>query len=127
VATQLEDALLHGRAVRRFPASTICGKFSLFTLHYAVMALLCGLGFAGWSFLWFQKSAPFRLFPILAIFLVGDLLVRLRRNPQCDPALYYPKIPVWMKSQNPFPVGSWISLFTGVVGQHGGINRHPRL
>jgi hypothetical protein len=96
LATQFEDALLHGRAV-----PTILSLHDLrqvqawFTLHYAVMALLCGLGFAGWSFLWFQKSAPLRLFPILAIFLVADLLwFDYGRNPQCDPTLYYPKIPV---------------------------------
>ena len=96
LATQIEDALLHGQAF-----GTILSLHDLrqiqawFTRHYTVMALLCGLGFAGWSFLWFQKSAQFRLFPILAIFLVGDLLwFDYGRNPQCDPALYYPKIPV---------------------------------
>ena len=96
LATQLENELLHGQA-----SQTILSLHDLrqiqawFTLHYAVMALLCGLGFAGWSFLWFQKSAQFRLFFILAIFLVGDLLwFDYGRNPQCDPALYYPKIPV---------------------------------
>ena len=96
LATQLENELLHGQA-----SQTILSLHDLrqiqawFTLHYAVMALLCGLGFAGWSFLWFQKSAQFRLFSILAIFLVGDLLwFDYGRNPQCDPALYYPKIPV---------------------------------
>ena len=96
LATQLENALLHGRAVPTIPSIHDLRQIQAwFTLHFTVMALLCALGFAGWLFLWFQKSAQFRLFPILAIFLVGDLLwFDYGRNPQCDPALYYPKIPV---------------------------------
>ncbi|HEX3625778.1 MAG TPA: hypothetical protein VH280_10175, partial [Verrucomicrobiae bacterium] len=96
LATQLENELLHGQASRTiFSLHDLRQIQAWFTLHYAVMALLCGLGFAGWLFLWFQKSAQFRLFPILAIILVGDLLwFDYGRNPQCDPALYYPKIPV---------------------------------
>jgi hypothetical protein len=96
LATQLENALLHGRTFLTIHSVHDLRQIQAwFTRHYTVMALLCGLGFAGWSFLWFQKSAQFRLFLILVIFLVGDLLwFDYGRNPQCDPALYYPKIPV---------------------------------
>jgi hypothetical protein len=66
-----------------------------FSRHYAVMALLCGVGFLGWLFLWFQKTVGSRLFPVLAILLMADLLrFDYGRSAQCDPALYYPKIPV---------------------------------
>lgn len=66
-----------------------------FTRHYVIMAEFCALGFVGWLLLWLQKSARF-LFPALAILLTGDLLrFDYGRNPQCDPSLYYPKIPVF--------------------------------
>ena len=65
-----------------------------FTCHFTIMAVLCGLGFLGWLILWFQKSAPVRWLPVLVIFLMGDLLwFDYGRNPQCDPSLYYPRIP----------------------------------
>lgn len=66
-----------------------------FTRHYAITALICGVGFLGWLCLWFQRPAGFRLFPALAVFLIADLLwFDYGRSAQCDPALYYPKIPV---------------------------------
>jgi len=66
-----------------------------FTRHYLVMAELCALGFAGWLLLWLQKSSRF-LFVAFAILLMGDLLwFDYGRNPQCDPSLYYPEIPIF--------------------------------
>jgi hypothetical protein len=66
-----------------------------FIEHYTVSALFCGLGFVGWLLLWFQKTGCFRLFPVLVIFLMADLLwFDHGRSAQCDPSLYYPKIPV---------------------------------
>ncbi|MGB8368973.1 MAG: hypothetical protein WCF71_06725 [Verrucomicrobiia bacterium] len=66
-----------------------------FTRHYVIMAEFCALGFVGWLLLWLHKSARF-LFPAFAILLVGDLLrFDYGRSPQCDPSLYYPKIPVF--------------------------------
>ncbi len=65
-----------------------------FTRHYIIMAVLSGLGFLGWLFLWVQKTERFRWLPVPMIFLMGDLLwFDYGRNPQCDPGLYYPKIP----------------------------------
>ena len=66
-----------------------------FIRHYTVTALFCGLGFIGWLLLWFQTPGRFRFFSVLAVFLMADLLwFGHDRNAQCDPALYYPKIPV---------------------------------
>jgi hypothetical protein len=66
-----------------------------FIEHYTVSALICGLGFVGWLLLWFQKTGRFRLFPMLVVFLMADLLWFDRdRSAQCDPSLYYPKVPV---------------------------------
>jgi hypothetical protein len=66
-----------------------------FICHYTIMAVLCGLGCLGWLLVWFQKTGRFRLFPVLVIFLLGDLLwFDYGRSAQCDRALYYPRIPV---------------------------------
>jgi hypothetical protein len=66
-----------------------------FTRHYVIMAEFCALGFVGWLLLWLQKSTRF-LFPAFAILLLVDLLrFDCGRSPQCDPSLYYPKIPVF--------------------------------
>ena len=66
-----------------------------FILHFTNMGVLCLLGFGGWLLVWVQKAKPFRWFPALAVLLVGDLLwFGYGRSAQCDPALYYPKIPV---------------------------------
>ncbi len=66
-----------------------------FILHFTMMAVLCLLGFGGWLLVWFQGAKRFRWFPALAALLVGDLLwFGHGRSAQCDPALYYPKIPV---------------------------------
>jgi hypothetical protein len=67
-----------------------------FTHHYTIMAVLCGLGFLGWLIVWFQKTGRFRMFPVLVVLLLGDLLwFAYGRSAQCDPALYYPRIPVF--------------------------------
>jgi hypothetical protein len=64
-----------------------------FILHFTVMANLCLFGFICWLAVWFRGVKRF-LFPLLAIFLVGDLLwFGYGRSPQCDPALYFPDIP----------------------------------
>lgn len=66
-----------------------------FILHFTLSAVLCLLGFAGWLLVWFQGAKGFRWFPVLAVFLVGDLLwFDFNRSAQCNPALYYPHIPV---------------------------------
>jgi hypothetical protein len=66
-----------------------------FIRHYTIMAELCLLGSIGWLLLWFQKIKHIHLFTALAVFCVGDLLwFGCGRSAQCDPALYYPKIPV---------------------------------
>lgn len=61
----------------------------------AVAGTLCALGVAGWVFLSSKNVSRRWLVPALGIFLVGDLLWFAHdRSAQCDPALYYPRIPV---------------------------------
>ena len=65
-----------------------------FSRSAAVAAGFCGAGVAGWLILWRRKSPPW-LVPSLGIILTGDLLLfGYGRYSQCDPALYYPRIPV---------------------------------
>jgi hypothetical protein len=65
-----------------------------FIRHYTIMTVLCGLGFLGWLLVWFQKTGRFRWLPVLVVLLMGDLLwFDHGRNPQCNPGLYYPRIP----------------------------------
>jgi hypothetical protein len=66
-----------------------------FILHFTITAEICLLGFVGWLLVWFQGVKRRLLFSLLAISLVGDLLwFGHGRSAQCDPSLYYPKIPV---------------------------------
>jgi hypothetical protein len=66
-----------------------------FVLHYAVAALLCGIGVAGWISLWYERAKHAWLLPLVGAVLMGDLLwFGYGRNAQCDPALYFPPIPV---------------------------------
>jgi hypothetical protein len=62
--------------------------------HYAAAAVLCGAGIAGWLWLRSRASKTW-LLPLVGAALVGDLLwFACGRNVQCDPALYYPRIPI---------------------------------
>src|SRR5438045_2545517 len=66
-----------------------------FIRSYSVAGILCGLGVAGWVLLSSQNVSRPWFVPALAVFLVGDLLWFANdRSAQCDPALYYPRIPV---------------------------------
>jgi len=94
IATQIEHTVLRGNGtiLDIQAAHEVQGWF---IRHYTVAAIFCGLGFAGWLLLWFQKVRALYLFPLLLVFLPADLLwFGHDRSAQCDPALYYPKIPV---------------------------------
>ncbi len=65
-----------------------------FTMSYMVAGLLCGLGALCWLALWSGKSVQASALPAVGIILVGDLLWFAHgRSAQCDPALYFPRIP----------------------------------
>jgi len=66
-----------------------------FVWSYAIAAMLCDLGIIGWLLLRLRPTWPARAIPVLGILLMGDLLWFAHgRSAQCDPALYYPRIPV---------------------------------
>jgi hypothetical protein len=96
ISTQAEFDAFYKKMWSTVQITTDVGQIQAwFTRHYLMMALFCGVGLLGWLFLWFRKAGSFWLFPALAICLMADLLwFDYGRNSQCDPALYYPKIPV---------------------------------
>ncbi len=61
---------------------------------YAAAAALSGLAVAGWFILWYRAKLLRRFLPVLAALLLADLVwFGYGRPPQCDRALYYPRIP----------------------------------
>lgn len=65
-----------------------------FSRNYAVAALLSGLGILGWLSLSFWARWRRWLLPAIAGLLLVDLLwFAYGRSAQCDPSLYYPRIP----------------------------------
>jgi hypothetical protein len=63
--------------------------------HYAAAAVWCGIGVAGWLILGSRRAWQSRLLPVAAALLAGDLLwFAYGRSVQCDPALYFPSVPV---------------------------------
>lgn len=93
-----------------------------FIRHYTIMAEFCLVGVIGWLWLWFQKPGRFRLFPVLAVLLVADLLwFDYGRNAQCDPALYYPEVPA-LKEITRSPPGRIIGGFPACLGLMQGLN-----
>lgn len=68
---------------------------SWFTLHHSVAAAFCGLAFLGWAVVWRWPVVIPRIFPVLGVALLGDLLWFAHgRNVQSDPALYFPRVEV---------------------------------
>jgi hypothetical protein len=93
-----------------------------FVRHYVIMAVFCGLGFLGWLLVWFQRTGRFCWLPVLIIFLMGDLLwFDYGRNPQCDPGLYYPKIPALEKVAQSVP-GRVIGVMPPSLAMTQGLN-----
>jgi hypothetical protein len=62
---------------------------------YATEAFLCALSLAAWLFLWLRKTPRPWLVALSGFVMVADLVwFGFGRAAQCDPALYYPPVPV---------------------------------
>jgi hypothetical protein len=96
IATQLAGTVRQGYQVKWIhDIEGVRRVQSWFARYYGAAAALCGAGVLGWWFLWSRRAWAVRLFPVLGVLLVGDLLwFAGGRSAQCDPALYYPRIPV---------------------------------
>lgn len=96
IATQIGTTIDHGMPNWWIQNSQDVQMVQTWYVRAFIMAgVLCSLGLAGWLALWLRKTWPTWTIPALGIFLVGDLLWFAHgRSAQCDPALYYPRIPV---------------------------------
>lgn len=96
----------------------------IFRNAYGMASLLCILSFVGWLLLWFQGrwSSGFRT--LVAGVLVADMLwFAYDRSAQCDPALYFPRIPALEEVAKSTP-GRIIgySCLPAILGQTHGLN-----
>jgi hypothetical protein len=96
ISTQLESAIRHGQHMVPVRDLNDVRTIQRWFVHsYLGSSVLCGLGLAGWSLLWFRRTPQRWLVPLLGFVLIGDLLwFAYGRSAQCDPSLYYPRIPV---------------------------------
>ena len=96
IETGLQTALTNlGRVEWIHDENGIREAQAWFSWHYAAGALLCGLATAAWWSLWARASWQTRLLPVLGLIMTGDLLFfGYGRSPQCEPRLYYPRVPV---------------------------------
>ncbi|MEN6557346.1 MAG: hypothetical protein ABFC54_04110 [Thermoguttaceae bacterium] len=94
IATHLEGAVRSGQQVPRVPDVASVRRIQAgFSTNYAAAAALCLAGSAAWLLIWRQKTSRW-LLPALAGLMVADLVwFAFGRSAQCDPSLYYPRIP----------------------------------
>ncbi len=96
--------------------------------RYAVAAVLCVLGIAGWLLLWLRVKWRPWLLPVLAALLLADLLwFAYGRSAQCDPALYYPRIPALESGEGGARPDHRIPLPAGDTRPDARSARHSRL
>ena len=96
VATQIRDFVAAGRQAMWITDLARVDQLQWWFVHmYLVGALVCSLAVTGWLVLWYRSKAVRWTAPVVAtLWLVELLWYAYGVNPQCDPALYYPKIPV---------------------------------
>jgi hypothetical protein len=95
LATAWEPRLMGGAAIGwMHDLKDLWQAQDAFVRSYAAGIALSGLSLAGWFILWYRPALQRRLMPVLSALLVADLLwFAYGRPAQCDPALYYPRIP----------------------------------
>jgi len=96
IATQIRLAVTQGKWITGISdPGDVQRVQAWFTWSYIVAMILCGLGLLGWLMVWLRPAWPKWAVPALGLLLVADLLWFAHdRRAQCDPALYYPPIPV---------------------------------
>ena len=96
IATQVGPALLEGKTYGwvRTPED-LAGLKAWFTRAYGFSALLGGIAVLGWSWLLRGKGGSGPLLTAVGVVMVGDMVwFAYGRSAQCDPALYFPRIPL---------------------------------
>jgi hypothetical protein len=83
------------RAIPDLPAVTRARAQATFVHFYAAAALLCALGIVGWLLVGLRvKWRPWLRCTLVACLFADLLWSAYGRSAQCNPALYYPRIPV---------------------------------
>ncbi len=92
----LSQALVEGRHLPGIASQTdVTAVQYWFAQSATVAALFCAAGLLGWICVWRKREFGRVGFAALAAVLVADMLGFARgRSAQCDPELYYPRIPV---------------------------------
>jgi hypothetical protein len=95
LATHMEKQLRHGVVHPSIPDFfALKAARDRHVSAHGYNALLCCVALIAWALLWFGRAGAW-IRPVLAFLLVGELLwFGYGRNPQCDPALYYPRLPL---------------------------------
>ena len=91
------EALINegGRFGPKYDLADIRPIQSWFVRAFVTVDILCGLGLLGWIVCRIKRSRPAWLLCLFGFFMVGDLVwFAWGRNPQCDPAFYFPRLPV---------------------------------
>jgi hypothetical protein len=96
LATELEGVVRTGRGPGNVPDLAALARARSRYLEYQIYGVvLCALALCGWVIVLFGGTARGWFRPVLVAFLLGELVCfAFNRNPQCDPSLYYPPLPV---------------------------------
>jgi hypothetical protein len=92
----LETAVREGLQSPEMPnlAAAVERIKSTRTFYFSVASVLCVLALGNWAIIGLRGSRRVWFLPALAIVLLGDLLwFAYGRPTQCDPAMYFPRIP----------------------------------
>jgi hypothetical protein len=97
VGQSLELALQRGVSNRQIPdLATMWQVRDEYSRYHLVSALICCLGLGGWIAVWLRARMTGWAYLVVALVWMGELLwFGVGRNPQCDPALYYPRRPIF--------------------------------
>ena len=96
IASQLAEVIQQGKSLHGIgDAASVPVIQDSYRRSFVLAAALAGLGVAAWSWLWVRPRWPHWVLGVLAAVLVADLLwFGYGFAAQCDPGLYYPRLPV---------------------------------
>lgn len=96
IATELESAVRQHRQMAWVSnMDDVRSVQNWFLRSYLASAACCAIALAAWAFVWFQRQPRRWLVPLLAAAVLADLLwFAYGRSAQCDPSLYYPRVPL---------------------------------
>jgi len=113
----------HSPGLARLPPTADGSEIqNTYQRFYAAAALLSALGLAAWVDLRWREKTRSWLLPTAAVVMIADLLrFGYGVNAQCDPALYYPRIPVLAQIHDAEPgrVVGYFCLPANLAQSHG--------